>query len=220
MTALRHRFIGEICGFGTAEGHRFAIGNWTDTPYGPFADVMHETRSGHRTLFAPDERIATFVATTYNFDEVRLAPISAERSQHHLCITTSNFSAEITIGGRTKLGRLLRAIPDRLATAPAWCTVIDPLARLAVRGVRTRGSAGNGRREWYGVTDQHAVSAVSCVLDGQPLGELADVWPPVNFGFSSTPRTPAIVSVTTTIDEGHRRAEVAAIALPPPADAG
>jgi hypothetical protein len=82
-----------------------------------------------------------------------------------------------------------------------WCTVIDPLARLAVRGVRTRGSAGNGRREWYGVTDQHAVTAVSCVLDGRPLAALADVWPPVGFGFSSTPRAPGIVCVTTTIDE-------------------
>ena len=205
MTALRHRFVGEICGFGTTDGHRFAVGNWADTPHGPFADVMHETPRGHRTLFAPDEQVATFIATTYNFDEVRLGPVSAGRTPHQLRIVACGLSAEITIGGRTKLGRLLHAIPRPLATAPAWCAAIDPLARVAVRGVRTRGSAGNGRREWYGVTDQHAVVAVHCVLDGQPLGALADVWPPVGFGFSSTPRTPGIVSVTTTIDEGDGR---------------
>jgi hypothetical protein len=98
---------------------------------------------------------------------------------------------------------MLHAVPIRVATAPAWCAAIDPLARLAVRGVRTRGSAGNGRREWYGATDQHDVTAVACTLGARPLGALADVWPPVRFGFSSTPRRPAIVSVTTTIDESE-----------------
>ena len=199
MTAPRQRFVGEICGFGTTDGHRFAIGNWTDTPFGQFADVMHETPGGHRTLFAPDERIATFVATTYNFDDVRLGPVGATRTPHRLAIVAPGFTADVTVGGRTRLGRLLHAIPARVATAPVWCTAIDPIARFSVRGVRTRGSAGHGRREWYGVTDQHAISAIHCVVDGQPLGDLADVWPPVTFGFSSTPRSPAIVSVTTTI---------------------
>ena len=55
-------------------------------------------------------------------------------------------------------------------------------------GVRTRGTAGNGRREWYGATDARAVTALSGAFDGTDLGALADVDPPCRFGFSSTPR--------------------------------
>ena len=35
--------------------------------------------------------------------------------------------------------------------------------------------------------------------DGVDLGRLAPVDPPTRFGFSSTPRTPALTAVTTTI---------------------
>ena len=73
-----------------------------------------------------------------------------------------------------------------------------------MRGVRTRGTAGNDRREWYGATDQHRLDGVSATLGGVDLGALADVWPPVRFGFSSTPRTPSIVTVTTTIRRDGR----------------
>ena len=67
--------------------------------------------------------------------------------------------------------------------------------------MRTRGTAGNGRHEWYGATDQHRLTAVRASLGDADLGALADVWPPVRFGFSSTPRSPGIVAVTTTIRE-------------------
>ena len=63
----------------------------------------------------------------------------------------------------------------------------DPVARLLMDGVRTRGTAGNGRREWYGATDAHAVtSRLAGAFDGTDLGALADVDPPCRFGFSST----------------------------------
>ena len=55
-----------------------------------------------------------------------------------------------TVGGRPPLGRLLRAAPARVASSPAWASVVDPVARVVLPGVRTRGSAGGGRREWYG----------------------------------------------------------------------
>ena len=38
----------------------------------------------------------------------------------------------------------------------SFCAAVDPVARVVMRGVRTRGSAGHGRREWYGATDHHA----------------------------------------------------------------
>ncbi len=91
-------------------------------------------------------------------------------------------------------------MPPALATSPAFATLADPVARVVLRGVRTRGVARAGRREYYyGATDVHAVTAMSGRFDGTDLGALAPVDPPCRFGFSSTPRRPSLTEVTTTI---------------------
>lgn len=193
-------FEGEICGFGTASGHRVVVGRWPESPFGAFADVMHEDPDGVRTLLAPTEQVAEFVQGTYRFDEVKIVPVVSDRSTGSLKVEAGHLAAEVTVGSRSAIGYVLRAVPRPVARSRAWCTAVDPVARLVMRGVRTRGTAGNGRREWYGATDAHRVTAVNATFDRQDLGELSDVWPPVRFGFSSTPRSPSIVSVTTTIE--------------------
>ncbi len=82
---------------------------------------------------------------------------------------------------------MLRAQPRALATSPGWTTVTDPVARVVLRGVRTRGTAGGGRREYYGATDLHRVTSLSGTWQGTDLGELAPVDPDPRFGFGSTP---------------------------------
>jgi hypothetical protein len=193
------RFDGEIVGFGTTTGHRFVVGRWTASPLGSFADVMHEAPDGHRTLFAPDPAVADLVGSTYAFDDVRVGPVVAERSAEALAVTAADLSIAVGIGTRTSIGRLLRLVPGPVARSRWWATVVDPVARLVLDGVRTRGSAGNGRVEWYGATDQRRLTRAAATLEDRALGELADVWPPVRFGFSSTPRSPSATSVTTTI---------------------
>jgi hypothetical protein len=115
-------------------------------------------------------------------------------------VRSPSLELDLTLGSRTPLGRLLRTVPSRIAESPAWCTVTDPFARVALRGVRTRGTAGGDRREWYGATDTHRVSALRGSFDGTDLGRLADVDPPCRFGFSSTPRRPSVTTVVTTVD--------------------
>ena len=203
---MDERFEGEICGFGTETGHRIVIGHWPRSPFGPFADVMHEQPDGTRTLRAPTDEIARFVEETYRFDRVEVVPVVVDRAAGCLAVTAGDLQTTVSIGQRSGLGRILRLVPPPVATSPAWCTAIDPIARTAMRGVRTKGTAGNDRREWYGATDQHRIAAVEARLDGEDLGALADVWPPVRFGFSSTPRTPSLVSVTTTIRRTRRSA--------------
>lgn len=199
MTATYQRFDGEIYGFGTTTGDRFVIGRWLDSPQGAFADVMHESPAGHRTLHAPDDAVAQLVGTTYEFDEVRVGPVRVERSGQQLSVATDGLAIVVGVGRRTRLGRLLRLVPGPVARSRAWATLIDPLARLVLDGVRTRGSAGNGRVERYGATDQHRLTHATVRRGGRELGGLAEVWPPVRFGFSSTPRTPSVAAVTTTI---------------------
>ena len=93
-----------------------------------------------------------------------------------------------------------RLVPRRLATSTPWATVIDPIARVALRGVRTRGTAGNERREWYGATDLHSLTALRGTYDGVDLGDLAPIDPPVRFGFASVPPRPSVTAVVTTIE--------------------
>ena len=112
---------------------------------------------------------------------------------------------DLSIGGPTALGRLLRLVPSRVATSPAWCALTDPVARLVLRGVRTRGTAGQERREWYGATSARAVTALQGTWRGEDLGLLAPVDPPCRFGFSSTPRRPSVTGVVTTIERAVGR---------------
>ncbi len=75
----------------------------------------------------------------------------------------------------------------------------DPIARDVLPGVRTRGTAGNGRTECYGAADVHAIDAIRGRWQDTDLGELAQVFPDPGFGFGSTPRRPGITSLTTTV---------------------
>ena len=72
---------------------------------------------------------------------------------------------------------------------------------MAASGVRTRGMARAGRREYYGATDLRTVTSLTGTLNGIPLGDLAPVDPACRFGFSSTPRRPSVTDVVTTIVE-------------------
>lgn len=197
---MRDRFDGQIAGVGTTSGLRAVVGHWAHGPWGPFADVMVETADGHRVLLAPDERVADFVAATYTFDETRTEPVVVTECAGRWHVETPSLSLDFTVGGRTPLGALLAAVPSTVGTSPAWCAVTDPFARVLLRGVRTRGTAGNGRREWYGATDVRRIVDATGTWEGADLGRLAPVDPPCRFGFSSTPRTPSVTRVVTTVE--------------------
>ncbi|NHA66534.1 hypothetical protein [Phycicoccus flavus] len=202
----RQRFRGRIAGVGSTSGTRVVVGWWTESPFGGFADVMVEGADGHRVLLAPTEEVAELVATTYTFDEVRIEPVEVlagwadgDAEPQSWGPSSPSVSLTVEVGARTGLGRLLRAVPRPVAESPAFATLADPVARLVLDGVRTRGVARAGRREYYGATDVHAVTAMHGSFDGADLGALAPVDPPCRFGFSSTPRRPSVTSVTTTI---------------------
>lgn len=196
----RHRFTGHIAGVGSTSGVRLVVGRWDAGPWGPFADVMVATAPGRRVLLAPDERVAEFVAATYRFDEVRIEPVAVADADGGWSVRTPSLTLDLALGARTPLGVVLRAVPPPLARAPWFCTLTDPVARVALRGVRTRGSAGNGRREYYGAGDVRAIRSAGGRFDGVDLGGLAPVDPPPDFGFSSTPRRPSVTAVTTTVE--------------------
>ncbi|MGH3574138.1 MAG: hypothetical protein ACRDRD_04380 [Pseudonocardiaceae bacterium] len=196
---MRWRFDGEIAAFGTTSGHRIVVGRWPVSPFGPISDVMIETPDGTRLLIAPSDEVARFVASTYRFDSVDVAPVEVIRQPGRVAVEAGRLRADLIVGPRNWLGRLLRTVPRRVATAPAWATLVDPVVRAVLPGVRTRGGAGAGRREWYGAWDLHPLVSVTASWQGSDLGTMVEVRPPVRFGFGSTPRRPSIVGLTTTV---------------------
>ena len=51
----------------------------------------------------------------------------------------------------------------------------------------------------YAALDLRRITAAEVTWEGRDQGPLAPVSPPVRFGFSSTPKAPSIVRVTTTV---------------------
>ena len=186
LPRVTDRFDGFIAGLGTPAGLRVVVGHWP--------------------------------AGTYTFDEVCRVPVDTTATDGRLpgsaapadapapsasddrwTVRAGPLDLAFTVGRRTPLGALLRAVPRRLATDPRWITAIDVVARRVLPGVRTRGSAGRGRREYYAALDLRRVTGARVVWDGVDQGGLAPVDPPVRFGFGSTPRTPSLVRVVTLI---------------------
>ncbi len=196
----RQRFTGQIAGVGSTSGVRIVVGRWAESPLGSFTDVMLAEPDGTRVLLAPSQDVADLVAATYRFDRVEIGSVNACTEGAAWRVRAPGLELSFAVGRRPWLGRLLRLVPRRIATAPGWATVTDPFARILLRGVRTRGTAGNGRREFYGATDLHRVENLAGSWGGVDLGGLAPVAPEPGFGFGSTPEQPSVTSLVTTID--------------------
>lgn len=199
--SVERRFRGRIMGVGTTSGIRLVIGMWERSPFGSFTDVFVELPDGSSVLLAPDEIVAAYVSGTYRFDTVSIVDVSARRTATGLELSAGALRASIDVGTISPLGRVLRIVPKPIARDPRWLALIDPVARLVAPGSGTAGSAGHGRREYYGVTGAHDVTGVRGTWAGESLGALAPLDPPVAFGFASMPRIPQVVDVETTIRE-------------------
>ncbi|NHN57274.1 hypothetical protein G9U51_16000 [Calidifontibacter sp. DB0510] len=194
---LRDSFFGRIMGIGSTSGVRVVVGSWDQSPFGRFADAMIADTFGRRVLLAPTKTVADYVSSTYTFDEIvvediEVDPFFSVRS-HSLCL-------DVALGERGLLGSFLRAIPRSIAHSPLLAELVDPIASAMLPGVRTAGSAGSGRREYYCATDHVPVRAMAGTWRGMPLGELAPVTPPPAFGFASSPAKPSVVSLRTVVD--------------------
>ena len=105
-------------------------------------------------------------------------------------LRTTTLALDLETGPPHRARPAARARPRRLARSRTWCRLVDPVARMVRHGVRTTGTAGHGRREWYCATDEHRVVRAVATLDAVALGGLRPVVPPVRFGFASTPPEP------------------------------
>jgi hypothetical protein len=193
------RFHGSIAGLGSTSGIRVVIGTWTESPYAAFTDVMLAEADGTRRLLAPTADVAAFVSDTYVFDDVIVGPVNLCREGAWVRVRAGDLALRYRLGRRTPLGWALRAVPPPVANSLRWSRVTDPVARLVMHGVRTRGSGGHGRTEVYAASDHHAITHLEGTWRGRDLGHLANVRPDPGFGFGSTPERPSLTTLVTTV---------------------
>ncbi|MEV7397234.1 hypothetical protein [Aeromicrobium sp. NPDC092404] len=191
-------FTGHIAGLGTSSGVRLVVGVWDESPFGPFADVMVEDASGRRTLLAARQAVADFVSSVYAFDDVRVEPVSVEQGDEW-SVHTRSLQLRFTPGPRLWVAPLLGLVPPGLRRTETWAKMCSPVAGLVMPGVRTHGSAGNGRTEWYAAKDVRRLVDARATWEGEELGALCPVEPPVHFGFASSPATPTLTALTSYV---------------------
>ncbi len=193
-------FAGHIAGLGTASGTRIVVGMWDASPYGSFADVMLEQPSGHRILIAPRQDVADFVASTYSFDEIRIEPVSIAHGDEW-SVHTRSLQLRFTPGRPLWVSPILRLVPSVVSRTPVWAKICNPVAGRVLPGVRTFGSAGGGRTEWYAASGVRRLAEARATWEGEELGRIAPVSPPVRFGFASAPAQPTLTTLTSYVKD-------------------
>ncbi|MET0928276.1 MAG: hypothetical protein ABWX74_02100 [Aeromicrobium sp.] len=193
-------FAGHIAGIGTSSGTRIVVGMWDESPFGAFADVMVELPSGHRILLAPRQSIADFVASTYEFDEIRIEPVSIARDDEW-SVHTRSLQLRFTPGKPLWVSPLLALVPRQIRRTSTWARFCNPIAGRLMPGVRTYGSAGGGRTEWYAASHVRRLVRARATWEGEELGALAPVTPAVRFGFASSPARPTLTALTSYVRE-------------------
>ncbi len=157
------------------------------------ADVMWATPDDHRILLAPDRATADFVTRIYDFDEVRVTPVTVAGDDRRTTVADPDLGLDLVLRGGRRW-----PIPVR---RPLWVTrwVEAPIARR-VMGVDTHGTSAAGAVEWYQASGWRWVESGAAEVAGSGLGELRRIDRAVGVGFSEPPERPSIVSVRVTID--------------------
>lgn len=187
---------GTISSAAFASGDQFVIGHWSQSPLGPFCDIMWLDANDTRTLIASSRSAARFITNTYEFDHVMVASVDVKNEGATMSAWTDKLEIQIS-GGRR------RPVPIR---RPLTLTryVEAPVARRLM-GVETYGLSPTGTREWYQTYGWRWARTATARHGDEDLGELVEVTRPMNVGFSNPPKRPSIVSVTVTIERSATR---------------
>tara|TARA_B100001996_G_scaffold1642_2_gene1521 strand:- start:994 stop:1578 length:585 start_codon:yes stop_codon:yes gene_type:complete len=189
-------FVGRITSSGFGSGDRIVIGDWEQSPIGPFTNIMWAKPNGIRVLLSPSERHAEYVSSLYEFEEVHVVSIKVERGIRSIHVE----AGELVVRMEWKRGFF---IPIR---RPLWfiSTVEQFFAKLFF-GTRTHGKTKNGLKEWYCVQSLAKVNHSSAKENGIDFGDSARFEITACFGFSEPPKRPSSAIVRSTIENLNQR---------------
>ena len=174
---------GSITSVGFASGDRFVIGDWQQSPIGPFADIMWAQPSGHRILLV-DADAASYVDSVYPFPEIRHQRVTTEHDGRTYLVRSGDLEL------RLRFGVAVLRLPPR----PRWLTAtIENRVSRKLLSVDTYGVSPTGVVEWYRTRSARRVVAATASFGGTDLGALASLDRPLGFGFTDPPRLPSHV---------------------------
>tara|TARA_X000001036_G_scaffold907_3_gene783 strand:- start:7718 stop:8362 length:645 start_codon:yes stop_codon:yes gene_type:complete len=183
-------FKGRVISSGFATGDMVVIGDWKNSPHGPFTNLMWAKPDGTRILIAPSQELGDFVSSLYSFEEVIVSPMEINRTGKSIEVSCDLGSVSMEWGMTIPL----------LFPRPRWfiANVEAFFARLLF-GTKTHGTTRNGLKEWYHVRGLSRMKSVTLDLDGRTSNQMTGMAPSACFGFSNPPRMPLSVRVDSHI---------------------
>ena len=185
-------FEGEIFSSGFDSGDRIVIGNWKNSPFGEFTDIMWAKPNGEKVLIAPNEGILDFIASMYSFDNTIISEFEIEESTNHIIVKNSEIVCEL------KWNRGIKIPLNR----PLWfISSIEYIFGLILFKTKTHGITKNKKQEWYAVKKISKLEEIKIIINGENLGKMRNFEPKAGFGFSEPVKKPSVVSVKTHIQK-------------------
>ncbi len=185
-------FEGRITSCGFSSGDRIVIGIWEKSPFGIFADIMWARPDGKKILIAPNQEIADYIHSLYDFDEVKIEDIKIERKSKEIIFNCNDIECQFNWG---------KEISFLIKRRPLWfVSTIEYFFGWLIFRTKTHGKTKNGRKEWYVVDNISRLKDARAEVSGKDLGEYTKFYPKANFGFSDPPNMPASVLVRSHIE--------------------
>ena len=184
-------FTGRITSSGFSSGDRIVIGDWKDSPFGSFTNIMWAKSNGSRILLSPRENLAEYVSSLYSFEEVKITPIEVKRNNREISVKAGNLEVKMAWS-------LAFPIP---IWRPKWfISVFENAIATRFFNTSTFGMTRNGRREWYSIRGISKVIHGECIIDGVNIGQSKNFEIDACFGFSEPPKWPSSVVLKSYID--------------------
>jgi hypothetical protein len=183
-------FEGRVISSGFSTDDMMVIGDWDNSPFGPFTDLMWAKPDGTRVLIAPTQEIAAYVSSLYSFEEVVVTPLGISKGKRSIEVNYDLGRVSMTWG---------RALPLPFRR-PLWfiANIEAPFARIFF-GTKTHGTTRNGWKEWYHVRGLSRLISAEIEIDGRASSRMTGSTPGACFGFSNPPRMPLSVRVDSHI---------------------
>jgi len=185
-------FEGRITSCGFTSGDRLVLGHWKESPFGSFLDIMWAKSDGTKILIAPNQEIANYISSMYEFDIIKIEEIRIEESINQIKIETTDINCHFKWSG---------GISFMTKKRPLWfISSVEYLFGWLIFGTKTHGKTKNGKKEWYAVDRLSKLISARADINGEDLGKFTSFYPKANFGFSDPPKMPSSVLVRSHIE--------------------
>ena len=185
-------FEGEVFSSGFDSGDRIVIGNWKESPYGKFTDIMWAKPNGEKILIAPNKEISEFISNMYSFDKTIISEFEIEESANKIVVKNNEMICELKWNRGIKIPMI----------RPLWLiSSIEYIFGLIIFKTKTHGITKNKKQEWYAVKKISKLEEIKIIINGENLGNMRNFEPKAGFGFSEPVKKPSVVSVKTHIQK-------------------